>query len=269
MSRRSGYKIYTKVSQYFTDDNSIVSSSYIHNFTGSSMNVCGNTFNSGTLYTSSLSCGRWTDCLYGSDGNAGSNSNYFLFTSGSNTSSACVVNENFRGYIDTPTINVGVSGSRLYVSGTLCPADQKYYGFGGNWYQVGDTNGTITASGSCSVGGDKTLSWNYTISGGATGQMKIYLNGSAIETRSNNSSGTWPLSTGDQIYFVVDTSACSGGNNIANSYTLVPGVPSYAILANATCNNGSTSLTGSTYTVQSGDTTISVNAFSRCDSGCV
>lgn len=115
----------------------------------------------------------------------------------------------------------------------------------------------------------KNLSWNYTISGGAGGNMIIYLNGNVIENRNSNSSGTWPLSTGDQIYFEVFTSGCSGGSIKANSYTIVPGVPSYAILADASCANNSTTLTTGTYTVQSSDTTISVGAYSLCDSGCV
>lgn len=151
MDRRSGYKVYTKVTQYFTDNNSTVNPSYVQTFSGSNITACGVTFTSGTLLTSSLSCGRFTECLYGSDGNAGSNSNYYFFASGSTTGSSCVESNNFKGYVDTPSIVVGPSGSRLYVSGTLCPADQKYYSLSGSWYQVGDVYGTITASGSCEI----------------------------------------------------------------------------------------------------------------------
>lgn len=149
MARRSGYKVYTKITQYFTDDNSAVSSSYIKTFSGSNITACGTTFTSGTLLTSSLDCDRFTECLYGNDGNAGSNSNYYFFASGSTSGSACTEVSNFKGYLDTTSIEVGVTGSRLYVSGTLCPADQKFYSLSGSWYQVGDNLGTITATGVC------------------------------------------------------------------------------------------------------------------------
>lgn len=151
MARRSGYKVYTKITQYFTDDNSAVSSSYVKTFSGSNITACGTSFTSGTLLTSSLDCDRFTECLYGNDGNAGNNSNYYFFASGSTEENSCAEVSNFKGYLDTPSIEVGVTGSRLYTSGTLCPADQKFYNLSGSWYQVGDSFGTITASGICST----------------------------------------------------------------------------------------------------------------------
>ena len=134
---------------------------------------------------------------------------------------------------------------------------------------VAPTTTTTTVAPTTTTTQARELDWSFTISGGATGNMIIWLNGSQIENRSSNSSGTWPLSVGDQIYFEVATSGCSGGTNYANSYTLVPGVPSYAVLADAACATSSTTLTTGTYTVQSSDSIIYVDAFSRCDSGCV
>ncbi len=130
---------------------------------------------------------------------------------------------------------------------------------------------TTTAAPTTTTTQGRELDWSYTLDGGATGVMDIYINSTAVETRSSNSSGTWPLSVGDVIYFEVYTTSCSGGNDTANSYTLVPGVPSYSILADAACTNGvgTITLTTGTYTVQSSDGIIYVDAFSSCDAGCI
>ena len=131
------------------------------------------------------------------------------------------------------------------------------------------TTSTTTTSTTTTTAAPRELHWTFTVMGGATGQMKIWINGTDVETRSTNSNGVWSLSVGDTIYFELNASGCTGGNNKANTYTLVPGVPSYAILGDATCANNSSSLTTGTYTVQSSDGIIYVDAFSRCDGGCV
>lgn len=130
---------------------------------------------------------------------------------------------------------------------------------------------TTTSTTTTTTAAPKILDWSYTQNGGASGQMDIYVNSTNVESRNSNSSGTWPLNVGDTIYFEVTCTGCSGGNGTANAYTIVPGVPSYAILADAACttNIPSATLTTGTYTVQSSDTTISVDAFSLCSNGCV
>ena len=94
--------------------------------------------------------------------------------------------------------------------------------------------------------------------------MDLYVNGSIVESRSTNSSGVWPVYLGDTISIVVATSGCTSPDIKANSYT-------FNIIADASCANNSTTLTTSTYTVLSGDigTTLNLNAYSKCDVGCV
>lgn len=159
MIRRSGNKIYTKVTQYFIDDNSPVG--YSHSLTSPTESFCGTDFYYEQRYTSSLANGKWRDCLYGP----------FTFCSGSTSGSACESGNCDQFYLDTSTINIdytGVmldetsnvtlyTGSRLYLSSSLELAPDGYYSSGSKWYQVGTGNpygynaGTIIASGSCSV----------------------------------------------------------------------------------------------------------------------
>ena len=159
MIRRSGNKIYTKVTQYFTDNSSTVG--YSHFLTVPTESFCGTEFYYEQRLTSSLANGKWRDCFYGP----------FTFCSGSTSGSACESGNCSQFYLDTSTINIdytGVmldegsnvtlyTGSRLYLSSSLELAPDGYYVSGGNWYQVGTGNlygynaGTIIVSGSCTV----------------------------------------------------------------------------------------------------------------------
>ncbi len=171
MIRRSGNKIYTKVTQYFTDNSSTVG--YSHFLTVPTESFCGTNFFYEQRLTSSLANGKWRDCFYGP----------FTFCSGSTSSSACESGNCSQFYLDTSTINIdytGVmldetsnitlyTGSRLYLSSSLELAPDGYYVSGGNWYQVGTGNisgynaGTIITNGSCTVTPPPTGSTYYTI----------------------------------------------------------------------------------------------------------
>jgi hypothetical protein len=124
---------------------------------------------------------------------------------------------------------------------------------------------TTTTTTTTTTTGPTILDWQYIHERGATGTMTIYVNGIVIETRSTDSNDTWPLSLGDVINVEVSTGACSGGNNIANAYTIGD------LNNDSACGNGSTSLTTTGYTVVSGDigTTLILNVYSTCDAGCV
>jgi hypothetical protein len=159
MIRRSGNKIYTKVTQYFTDNSSAVG--YSHTLTSPTQSFCGTNFYYEQRLTSSLANGKWRDCLYGP----------FTFCSGSTSSSACESGNCNQFYLDTATINIdptGVmldetsnvtlyTGSRMYLSSSLELAPDAYYTSGSNWYKVGTGNiygynaGTIIVSGTCTV----------------------------------------------------------------------------------------------------------------------
>lgn len=233
MARRSGYKVYTKITQYFTDDNSAVSSSYVKTFAGSNITACGTSYTSGTLLTSSLDCDRFTECLYGSDGNAGSNSNYYFFASGSTSGSSCTEVSNFKGYLDTTSIEVGVTGSRLYVSGTLCPADQKFYSLSGSWYQVGDSLGTITATGVCSTAVTASTT-------GVGGSMEPCVGGSIDDHMGANVSISNEVDVDTEfvvnVYWTSIGASCSSGVSTQTFYVTIPS-GSMSSTFNA-CSNG-------------------------------
>ena len=157
MIRRSGNKIYTKVTQYFTDDSSTVG--YSHNLTTPTESFCGTNFFYEQRLTSSLANGKWRDCLYGP----------FTFCSGSTSASACESGNCSQFYLDTSTIvidSIGIegdytsnitlyTGSRLYLSSSLELAPDGYYVSGGNYYKIGNgdccgwNDGTFISSGSC------------------------------------------------------------------------------------------------------------------------
>jgi hypothetical protein len=136
------------------------------------------------------------------------------------------------------------------------------------------TGHTITISGSTAIVGNPTpppstatLAWSYSETGGANGTMDLYVNGFAVESRSSTSSGTRSVNVGDTIYVQLQiVTACGGGDTYANVYT------TGNILNDANCaNNAGVSLTTGTYTVVSGDigSTLTLNTFAQCDSGCL
>jgi hypothetical protein len=115
-----------------------------------------------------------------------------------------------------------------------------------------------------------TIAWTYSETGGANGEMRIYVNSVAVETRTNTSSGTWTgVNTGDEIYVEVELlGACSGNDDAGNVYSQ----SNRGTLTNADCFVASTgTYTSPTYTVVSGDlgTTITLDTYASCDSGCL
>lgn len=112
-----------------------------------------------------------------------------------------------------------------------------------------------------------TFNWNYYETGGATGEMVLYINGSVVENRFGDASGTYNVSEGDTINCEVITNGCTEPNGTANSYT----ISNKFTLTDATSGVGSCSLFGNTYTVVSGDIggTITLSMYSACDSGSV
>ena len=105
-----------------------------------------------------------------------------------------------------------------------------------------------------------TLEWNYTMSA-VGGTMTLYVNSSAIESRSSTSNGTWNVGVGDVIYFELEATGCAQKANVYST----------GIIADAGCTDTSVSITSQTYTVVSGDagTTILLNMYSACDGGCL
>jgi hypothetical protein len=115
--------------------------------------------------------------------------------------------------------------------------------------------------------GYATLEWSFSETGGPAGEMKLYVNGTAIETRTDTSSGTYNVGVGDTIYVELNIYVpCGPPDTYANVYT------TGNIINDANCaNNAGVSLTTSTYTVVSGDigSYLVLNTFAGCDGGCI
>ena len=165
--------MYTKVTQYFTDDDSAVG--YSHVLTQPTESFCGTSFNYEHIYSSSLSNGKWRDCLYGP----------YTFCSGSTSGSACESGNCGSFYLDTAAITIDYTGhvgddqsnitlytgSRLYLSSSLELAPDAYYVSGGIYYKVGNgdccgwNDGTFISSGSCPTEPPPTVGYKYNITG--------------------------------------------------------------------------------------------------------
>ncbi len=225
MIRRSGNKIYTKVTQYFTDNNSPVG--YSHSLTSPTESFCGTNFYYEERYTSSLANGKWRDCLYGP----------FTFCSGSTSGSACASGDCDQFYLDTSTINIdytGVmldetsnvtlyTGSRLYLSSSLELAPDGYYVSSGTWYQVGTGNingynaGTIIASGSCVTGSTTImLNWSMSPGNGGSGILQVQnANGTQVlneSTTATSKSGTLYFTPSEVPYSITGSWSAGSGN---------------------------------------------------------
>ena len=95
--------------------------------------------------------------------------------------------------------------------------------------------------------------------------MDIYINGSAVISRSNTSSGTRTVNVGDTINVEVNCNTCNSPDTYSNAYCT-------GIINDADCvNNGIANIFTSVYTVASGDigTTLNLDCFTHCDSFCI
>ena len=133
-----------------------------------------------------------------------------------------------------------------------------------DWFQV-NSAGVVIALGVCaSPPTTASLAWTFSETGGSTGNMDLYVNGSIVESRSTTSSGTYTVSLGDTINVEISSSGCSGLNDTANAYCT-------GIITDAACAVTSTNLFTAVYTVVSGDlgTTLNLDTFAQCDGGCI
>ena len=135
-----------------------------------------------------------------------------------------------------------------------------------DWFQVSSA-GVVVALGTCAAPPTTaSLAWSFSETGGASGTMDLYVNGSIVESRSTTSSGTYTVSVGDTINVEINCTQCTVGfDTFANSYCT-------GIITDADCaNNAAANIFTSVYTVLSGDlgTTLHLDSFAHCDSGCV
>jgi len=124
---------------------------------------------------------------------------------------------------------------------------------------------STTTSTTTTTSGGATLAWSFSETGGARGQMDLYVNGSIVESRSITSSGTYTVYVGDTINVQVTADDCGSPNNYSNAYCT-------GIITDADCNpSGTASIFTSVYTVVSGDIgdTLNLDCFAACDGGCL
>jgi len=124
---------------------------------------------------------------------------------------------------------------------------------------------TSTPTPTPTLGSTATLAWSYTETGGANGFMDLYVNGSIVESRSNNASGNYTVYVGDTINVELNCNTCNSPNTYSNVYTT-------GIINDAGCtNNGIANIVTATYTVQVADigTTLVLDTFASCDGGCL
>jgi hypothetical protein len=299
--------MHTKVTQYFTDDNS--AAGYSHVLTQPTESFCGTAFNYEHIYSSSLANGKWRDCLYGP----------YTFCSGSTSGSACASENCGQFYIDTAAITIDYTGklgdttanitlytgSRLYLSSSLELAPDGYYTSGGIYYKVGKgdccgwNDGTFISSGSCPTA--PSASWNCVSGscvdpGNGTG---TYSTLAACQASCSISPATaslaWSFSETNgangimEIYVngsIVETRyATTSGNrtvyvgdtirvkittaSCSGSFNIANSYCS-GILNEATCETTVTELSSTLYNVVSFDagTILHLDSFSTCDQGC-
>ena len=133
---------------------------------------------------------------------------------------------------------------------------------------AGTTTTTAATTTTTTAAPKALLVWEFVESGGANGNMELFVNGNTIENRFNPASGTYDVYVGDTINVQVVCSGCIAPNSCANAYSL----SNKPILVDADCNcEGTATIFTSVYTVVSGDLggMINLTAYATCETGCV
>jgi len=144
--------------------------------------------------------------------------------------------------------------------GTVTATNETCNGTSKNWSVI---QATPTPTPTPTSTGTATLAWSFTETGGARGEMNLYVNGSVVVTRLINSTGTLTVNVGDTINVEVNCDEC--GSNYSNAYC-------GGIISDADCvQAGIANIFTSVYTVQIADigTTLDLNTYARCDSACI
>jgi len=147
-------------------------------------------------------------------------------------------------------------------SGLINPWGAGVYYDGVTCWDV-DVNGEITGTVAFAC-----LNWSYSETGGAVGEMRIYVNSSNVITATSTSNGTYTIYEGDTVYCQIQILSACGS---PNEYATVSTDSGEATLDADDCFNATTgTLTTSTYTVVAGDvgTTITLDAFANCGGSC-
>jgi hypothetical protein len=180
---------------------------------------------------------------------------FFTTASGCSGCTATTIERSVDGSTWTGSNTGGCTSPRVIPA----PTSSMYYRIQQNCGAVSSSfsNSYYFVSGSS---GSIRFDWNFIESGGARGEMELYINENLVENRFINSSGTYYVSVGDTIRCEVFTDEC--GALKANAYSLF-------LISDGTCANSSSVYTSPTYTVQSGDANLVLSMYASCDVGCV
>ena len=191
---------------------------------------------------------------------AGGNISIFFTTSSiCNACTATTIERSVDGSTWTGANTSGCTSPRVIAA----PTSSMYY-------RMNQNCGSATSSFSntyyfVSGSGTANLAWTFTETGGALGQMDLYVNGNIIESRGNTSSGTHTVYVGDTINVQVTAQGCGGFDDYANAYCT-------GIIDDADCViDDIASIFTAVYTVQLADvgTTLNLDNFAACAGGCL
>ena len=138
------------------------------------------------------------------------------------------------------------------------------------YYRMYENCGALTSSFSNSYyfvsgSGTATLSWSYTETGGAVGNMDIYINGTSTIVSSTTGAGTRTVNVGDEIRLELTCNQCGNPDNYSNAWCT-------GIIDDADCTqNGIAGILTAVYTVQIADIgdTLILDTFAACAGGCL
>jgi hypothetical protein len=150
-----------------------------------------------------------------------------------------------------------IMASVVKITGSICVSNITTGSANAN-----DVISTHTSCNSC-LGLEATLAWSFSETGGASGQMDLYVNGSMIESRSNTSNGTYTVLVGDTINVQVSCDTCPFEYSNATCT---------GIINDTACGyDSSSSIFTSVYTVTSGNAgnTINLDSFATCTGACL
>lgn len=189
----------------------------------------------------------------------------------------------------TPNVDATNSSGFTGLSGGLRIDDGTFYNIGivGNWWSstendpayawyrlFGCNDETSGRSNYDKAGGlsvrlirdeETTIPLNWSFSElSAEGEMVLYVNSIAVVTRTASDFGTYSVNVGDIISVSVTCAGCFSPQIKANAYCT-------GLITDSSCTDTSSSFTSAGYTVTSGDigTTLELNTFAQCASGCI
>ena len=248
-------------SNIFNNTSIYTSGSATYSVTSSVNFISGHTYiisASNQPYTTSSCC---TPTITSASISGGDISIFFTTGSGCSGCTATTVEKSVDGSTWFGSNTGGCTSPRVIAAPTSSLYYRMYQNCGAETSSFSNSYYFVSGSGTAN------LAWSYSETGGANGNMDLYVNGSIVENRTSTASGTRNVNVGDTINVELQIlTACGSPDTYANVYT------TGNIINEANCaNNAGVSLFTAVYTVVSGDigSTLTLNTFASCDGGCL